>query len=390
MSLDSHIKTGHGPPTCVGNSHTIKLPSSLNDLAIKSAPSGRSPKSNAIVGTVTPPANGYTPWMPGAYRSEQTTIGLPPPPSTPESNSSKDNSAEGKALLSSTATAVITNSPQKLSSMLAPRLSHNESSDARIGDSLNKKPSACSVQSAVRNLHRGNRTTQALRQGESAVRSGARGEHVHKSAIGDGDDTFDWEDDIEDDGKSSIDDTVFQRIECTDNLASRPSLITLMLAQNERANLLTNNTSQPPPPIQETRVARHEPCMGEPPKDPDEALPMRSLGVKPISKVPRSSSAQPITAIPTPILYQAALSPQATRRNMVATELSESLRCNMLLERQQKTKTSQASLKRRHTSHDVANLKQYPCMKASEDAVARSWNEYLLKDAFNGYHSRGW
>ena len=73
------------------------------------------------------------------------------------------------------------------------------------------------------------------------------------------------------------------------------------------------------------------------------------------------SGAQPIimtTTNSTP--HQAALSPRTTRRQMLATELTPSLRRNLLWERQQKNQTASAVLKRRHTAHDVAHLKQYP------------------------------
>ncbi len=52
--------------------------------------------------------------------------------------------------------------------------------------------------------------------------------------------------------------------------------------------------------------------------------------------------------------------PRTTRRNMLSTELTESLRRHLLWERSQKSSTANAVLKRRHTSHDVANLRQYP------------------------------
>jgi hypothetical protein len=77
---------------------------------------------------------------------------------------------------------------------------------------------------------------------------------------------------------------------------------------------------------------------------------------------------------------------------MLATELTESLRRQLLWERQQKSSTANAVLKRRHTSHDVANLKQYPerpCMKEG-DANASSWSEYFDKNVFTGYHAQGW
>jgi len=79
---------------------------------------------------------------------------------------------------------------------------------------------------------------------------------------------------------------------------------------------------------------------------------------------------------------------------MLATELTESLRRQLLWERSQKSSTANAVLKRRHTSHDVANLKQYPerpCMKdgaGSPDSA--SWNQYFDKNQFSGYHAQGW
>ncbi|KAK2594047.1 hypothetical protein QQS21_008232 [Conoideocrella luteorostrata] len=266
----------------------------------------------------------------------------------------------------------------------------------QLGDSSGEDSLRSSIQSAVPNVRLSNLTTQALRHSESAIDSDTEAEYVDESAIDDDDDSSDWEDSIEDSGRSSVDDKFFQRVESKANLASRPSLITLMLAQNERANPLSNHASQSSPAIHRSRVAHHGPYLGGSPNDSDEAplmmKGMRSSGLKPISEIPRSS-AQPITATPTHIPYQAALSPRTTRRNMLATELTESLRRNLLWERQQKTMTAQASLKRRHTSHDVANLKQYPdqvCMKASEDVEARSWNQYFSKEALNGYHSKGW
>jgi len=43
---------------------------------------------------------------------------------------------------------------------------------------------------------------------------------------------------------------------------------------------------------------------------------------------------------------------------MLASELSESLRRNLLWERQQKNLTRNAMLKRRHTTHDLVRLQQ--------------------------------
>jgi hypothetical protein len=265
----------------------------------------------------------------------------------------------------------------------------------QIGGSSEEDSVQGSVQSALPDTRVNNLTAQTLQHSESAVDSDTEAEYVDESAIDD-DDSSDWEDSTEDSGKSSVDDKFFQRVESKANLASRPSLITLMLAQNERARTLGNQASQSTPAIHRTRQAPNGPSLGASPNDSDEAplmmKGMRHSALKPISEIPRSS-AQPITTHATHVNFPAAFSPRTTRRNMLATELTESLRLNLVWERQQKKLTSKAMLKRRHTSQDVANLRQYPqkaCMKASEDVEAHSWNQYFSKEALNGYHSKGW
>ncbi|KAG7403563.1 Uncharacterized protein Forpe1208_v016162 [Fusarium oxysporum f. sp. rapae] len=213
-------------------------------------------------------------------------------------------------------------------------------------------------------------------------------DYIDESAIDDDDDSSDWEDSMEESGKSSMDDKFFQRVDSKPNLTSRRSLITLMIAQN-------NHPSKPTSAIPLSRMANGL-SPDASPSDSDEAplmmKGMRGPGLKPIHEVPRFS-AQPIMTGPNHIQPQAAMSPRTTRRNMLATELTESLRRHLLWERQQKSSTANAVLKRRHTSPDVANLKQYPekpCMKKSEDVNASSWNRYFSKEATDGYHSKGW
>ncbi|EGU88565.1 hypothetical protein FOXB_00917 [Fusarium oxysporum f. sp. conglutinans Fo5176] len=217
-------------------------------------------------------------------------------------------------------------------------------------------------------------------------------DYIDESAIDDDDDSSDWEDSMKESGKSSTDDKFFQRVDSKPNLTSRRSLITLMLVQNDR---LGNHASKSTSAVPRSRMA-NGPSLGASPNDSDEAplmmKGMRGPGLKPIHEVPRSS-AQPIMTGPNHIQPQAALSPRTTRRNMLATELTESLRRHLLWERQQKSSTANAVLKRCHTSHDVANLKQYPekpYMKKSEDVNASSWNRYFSKEATDGYHSKGW
>lgn len=235
-------------------------------------------------------------------------------------------------------------------------------------------------------------------QNSSAVADDSEDESVDESAIDDDDDSSDWEDSIEDSGKSSFDDkAMFQRVDSKANLTSRRSLITLMVQNEQRSRRLGGPVSQSTSALSRTRSTQHSNApAASSPNDSDDAplmmrRPMRGTPLKPINEISRTG-AQPIMAT-NHGHAQAALSPRTTRRNMLATELTESLRRHLLWERQQKSSTVNAVLKRRHTSHDVANLKQYPekvYMNKNEDANASSWNEYWTKEAFSGYHTQGW
>ena len=249
---------------------------------------------------------------------------------------------------------------------------------------------------------------------DSAIASDSEteGDDFDESAIDDDEDDSDWEDSDEVSGKSSMDDkSYFRRVDSSANLVSRRSLLTLGLEANERQRRLGNITShstsalhrnRTPQGPQSIREEQHhqqqqqqQPAVGSP-NDSDEAplmMKTRPQQLKPIREAPRTA-AQPISAhAGAPAHFQAALSPRTTRRHMLATELTESLRRHLLWERQQKTSTANAVLKRRHTSHDVANLQQYPeraYMDKSEDENAGSWNQYFAREASNGYHSKGW
>ncbi|KAI2628279.1 DUF1752-domain-containing protein [Xylaria nigripes] len=227
------------------------------------------------------------------------------------------------------------------------------------------------------------------------------GSYLGESAIDDDDEDSEWEDSIEESGKSSVEETVnFTRVPSIPNLPSRRSLISLMFAgQEERVNGLTNFASHSTPAIaQRTRQLQTVPNGAGSPNDSDDNGLVMRRGVRhttlnPIREIPRSG-AQPIMTKPTTHYHQqSALSPRTTRRNMLATELTESLRRQLLWERQQKSSTANAVLKRRHTSHDVANLKQYPeksYMNQTKDEInTNSWNQFL-RDDNGGYHAQGW
>jgi hypothetical protein len=79
---------------------------------------------------------------------------------------------------------------------------------------------------------------------------------------------------------------------------------------------------------------------------------------------------------------------------MLATELTARLSRHLLWERKQKNQTASSVLKRRHTAHDVADLKQYPnkvhlgtedkcCSPRSSGAVLLLLTLFLLVP-FNG------
>jgi len=236
----------------------------------------------------------------------------------------------------------------------------------------------------------------------SAISDGEQSDtdYVDESAIDDDDDSSEWEDSVEESGKSSVEEKFnFQRVDSKVNLTSRRSLLTLMVEQTKRTQRLANNASQSTSAIPRARAALNGPSLVASPNDSDEAPLMMKRGNRPapmrsIHEGGPRTAAQPINVAATGVHPQAALSPRTTRRNMLATELTESLRRQLLWERSQKTSTANAVLKRRHTSHDVANLKQYPekpyMNRENNDANASSWDQYFNKDTFTGYHAQGW
>ncbi|KAL8330633.1 hypothetical protein RB593_001569 [Gaeumannomyces tritici] len=218
---------------------------------------------------------------------------------------------------------------------------------------------------------------------------------VDESAIDGDDDSSYWEDSNDEGGKSSIDEKpFFQRVDSKVNLTSRRSLITLMLERNDRQVKLGNGASQSTSAIHQGRPQHQGPSFVASSNDSDDNPLMmrgsRAAHLEPINEIPRSA-AQPILTSAHNSHYHVALSPRTTRRNMLSTELTESLRRHLIWERSQKSSTVNAVLKRRHTSHDVANLGQYPervVIKEDTDVNASSYDLYFNRDA--GYHSKGW
>jgi hypothetical protein len=177
-----------------------------------------------------------------------------------------------------------------------------------------------------------------------------------------------------DSGDSSEDDgALFKRVESRPELlTSRRSLLSTMLHEPERAAQLANAASRSTPALR-----RHNP--------PKELQPtvnaVNAVNAKEKSEFPgsqpirRNNSAHPL-----------AFSPRTTRRNMLATELTESLRKHLLWERQQKNGTA---MKRRHTALDMTKLVDYPQPRVQDQASkTNSWSNPF--EEIHEYHAVGW
>ena len=223
-------------------------------------------------------------------------------------------------------------------------------------------------------------------------------DEVSESAIEDDEDS-DWEDSITEGGESSVDEQggMFQRVDSRPNLVSRRSMLTMMMHQPAR---MQGNAFRSSPALHRSRLTSPSgPSIPQsPPSNEEESLVMRG------PDVPRS---KPIV-MNTNASQSMAHSPRTTRRNMLATELTESLRRHLLWERQQKSATANAFLKRRHTAHDMKNLQEYPGPKGPHKGVGPnqasaeadpnaadlgkngSWTNYTTDYGPWEYHVKGW
>ncbi|RKF61564.1 putative duf1752-domain-containing protein [Erysiphe neolycopersici] len=212
---------------------------------------------------------------------------------------------------------------------------------------------------------------------------------VDESAIDDVDDSSEWEDSVEGSGHASVEEkNYFQRVDSKANLNSRRSLITTMLHQQDRMNALMNeamksksaSTLHPKLAITTSRESSETTLSNAP-----------HLSGKDFGHTPETShpNAKPIVRSGH-FSQQLALSPRTTRRNMLASELTVSLRQHLLWERKQKSQTTSAAIKRRHTSQDVAHLRQYPEVSyTTKDEKNPGW-ENCYDGSLSEYNARGW
>ena len=213
-------------------------------------------------------------------------------------------------------------------------------------------------------------------------------DEIHESAIDD-DDSSDWEDSVEDSGMAGIDEKTFQRVDPRPNLSSRRSLITTMLHQNDRANAFASaaTASKSKPAHCRSRTSSSDgPSLETSPVSGDATLLMIEKGLKPISENSQSTAQSIVQTTTNTASHQLALSPRTTRRNMLNSELTVSLRQNLLWARK-------AVSNRSHTARNEANLKRVPrwlCMDDKDDGDKSKWNDNYYYGQGLGYHSRGW
>lgn len=220
-------------------------------------------------------------------------------------------------------------------------------------------------------------STRTFREEESYTEDD---EVISESAIEDEDSSDDWESSTDSAQSSYNEQTLFQRVESRPQLASRRSLLSTMLHEPKVA--LANAGSRSTPALRSRTTSPSGPSLAHSPR---QESPLTS---KPTTEITRS---KPII-MTTSNMHPPALSPRTTRRNMLATELTESLRRHLLWERQQKNTTAAAVLKRRHTAHDVTKLNDFPrvdCASKGNTSKNNSWNHYF-DQGLHEYHVAGW
>ncbi|KAI7250055.1 hypothetical protein KC335_g17334 [Hortaea werneckii] len=159
-----------------------------------------------------------------------------------------------------------------------------------------------------------------------------------------------------------------------------------MMHEPDRAKAMANAATRSTPALRRSRTSTPsgpsapgspQPTIQEPPQQNQDAT--RS-NPKPI--IMTTSNTHPP--------QQPALSPRTTRRNMLSTELTESLRKNLLWERQHRSNGNLNALKRRHTTQDMTKLKQHPEPVAMSQQPASSFNNDFFDAGLQEYHAKGW
>lgn len=209
-------------------------------------------------------------------------------------------------------------------------------------------------------------------------------ESVMDSAVDEDEEDDGWEDEQPEEEKP-LNEPLFKRVDSAAHLPTRRSILTAGLTEADRAKGMLNAASKSSPALK--RMNRASSQSGpSPPGSPEqeEGMMMRTTGRG--------------IAVPPPTnehVYAMAHSPRTTRRNMLSTELTESLRKNLLWERQQKNTTVNAFRKREARS--MADLQRaaqsagalpHPQLELLPPRDNTSYNDYF--NVTSEYHTKGW
>ncbi|KAK3678566.1 hypothetical protein LTR78_001864 [Recurvomyces mirabilis] len=215
-------------------------------------------------------------------------------------------------------------------------------------------------------------------------------DEVSESAIDDDDDSSDWEDSDDQSGPSSVNEKelVFHRVDSRPNLTSRRSMLTTLMTEPDRAKALQNAASRSTPALRRSRTSTpNGPSVATSP-EPNGHLMLPGQG-PPQTQNDRTQPIIMTTSNTHP--QQLALSPRTTRRNMLSTELTESLRKNLLWERQHRSTGNLAALQRRHTAQDMTKLRQQPeAVAMSQGEHTKNFTNEYFHAGLQEYHAKGW
>jgi hypothetical protein len=230
---------------------------------------------------------------------------------------------------------------------------------------------------------------------EAAIESDSQEDDVDESAIEEEDSDEEWEDEKSGPPSVTEHDLQFPRVDSKPNLTSRRSLLTTAFHQGDRASALQNAASRSSPTIRRSRThTPDDPSIGSSSPE-DSGLMMREQAYR---------SNLIITTTSNPRLLS--LSPKTTRRNMLTSELTGSLRQNLMWERQQKNATTNAvakrqqsavnlpALRRAMTTGDVKGLntnEQRALITFRDDNKPdSSYNQFFDGGDAQEYHRSGW
>ena len=165
----------------------------------------------------------------------------------------------------------------------------------------------------------------------------------------------DSEEDNDDDDQSEssenpTDAPLFHRLELKPDSVCRTSLLTTLLNKPDRAAAFTNMASRSAPVLYRSSISTlHGPSVGISPKE-DPSVTILGLHIIPPNPIVMNKSH-----------LQMALSPRTVRKNMLHSEMTESLRKSLLWERVEKRSTASAVSRRSCTAFVCESIFDEKC-----------------------------